>query len=1100
MAVLDEETKSDNIGDEHMRRITGIHKSEEDAMEERAREGLDSGGGSMSPEALENAEQQGGESAAATEGSSDTEAPETTEAEALTQHENQIGEGMRNEKPSVLRRWGMRAAGMSGRKKALAGGGLFGILITMIFMAFLAFLPMKINHIVENLTSHFFASSQDAVGRRVNILMSDYMKRYVLRGMTGVDGACHSTKTITRHCVNITGSDSLGKKLFTAWHDAGIENDLANKYGFEIAYKLNGFDGPDGKVSYRITIDGNKFPLSDEFASATGSGNILEVAGTRNDVTRVAKEAAANETLWKRVMYRFKVSRLLERKFDARWCLFICKKSNTFKDWKDAKTGQVKKNVARAILSARVVNKELSGMQLILACMVSSDCGTRSTSGEDFNRNDKFDTELQSAMKEIDSKLEKYTASDILKELDKFQEKGFLRYVLDTIINKTIKSETASSFSSSISEAIPILGQIDTVAQWIQKFQGVTDHLKQWIFAAKAAALVSTFVIYRSYADEVKDGKVDPQLLGEMVKSLGSTAGGVDDGVNHQGQPAESTPLYSELMGSKPATTASILNIFSPTAYAQATQVTTIQKTQYVCQDGHSVPKGQTVCNEDRVDSNGLIGDILDALKGPPFDVITQAADVWNHNPIIEGVHWAESLAGDAVSLIVNNVPGMDKITSLLGGVVSSVMGDFLKFVQEKILPSPLTDNPSGGSTFDAMAGGADIAGNDYAQYGTGGGRISDQTAADIRTQQENDARNTFASKPFFARMFDKESPYSLVSQIAMTMPLNAGVFSQNTFASLISEPFTKLAQAFSSLFTTRLSYAASAAPDPFGVPQVGYNPNDPALNMDPDIFTDAYCKQMNEDWVNNDIIIDNYQTGAYHKQALPDSGDPNTGTDVHSTTNPCLLEAAATGSGGGLFSDSVLDKKDLTDPGSSNGGTTTSTGGLVQGDIKSVAQQILNSPNVEFEASSLGNEARQEVQTLANGGTIDACGKGADLSLFEIIATLLQTHKLRINNMIRAGDSCAQSPHANGCAADIGYFDGQEMNGDNATSISFINTVLQITSSSQRLGFGVGNGYNNDTNTIVNPALNSLQISGRPVTLFGDNPNHVHMDTRCHV
>jgi len=944
MAVLDEEKQSsDSIGDEHMRQITGISKKEEADIDRQAQTSSDSANGFVSPEALGNAEASGD----ATQ--SDEDSSESTETEALTQHENQIGEGYKKDKDSGIAKIAGRFAGLSGGKKALLGGGLFGSLIIIVFMVFLSLLPLKINHIVENLTSHFFASSESAVGTRTEILFSNYLKKYVMPGMT-IDGPCSKTKTISKSCVATVQGETPAARLYNGWRDARLENTLSSKYGIEIQR----VPGSNSDGNYKLLVDGTNTSIDiTGFRSDPTKNNIFAALGGRNDVRQQFRDAFAQETLWKRVMYRFKVGRLLERKYGIERCLFICKTKDSFADWKDAKTGQIKQKIATSLLSVRVLDVRAQAGTLILSCMLTSTCDKFSTSGTDFERQDGFEKDMAKALEDLDTKLAKYTASDILKEAQKYQDSGgFTKYLIDKVINHFVNNE---SQAETLSNIFPVLGQINNIAGWITKIKSGVGHLKRWIYVANATAMVSVFVMYRSQADELKDGQVDSALLGEMVKSLGENAG---DG-NHQGQPAESTPLYSELMGGTPATTASIFNIFTPSAYAQST---TPAASKYTCADNKPIPTGKLVCSEESLQTSGPIASLTDLINGPVFKPLTDLANLWN-GTAGQVFNWISKLGSSASSAILQ-FTGAQSIIDAAEGVVAPYISQFLQDIAGQLFPSPISDNPSGGSTFDNIAGGADVSGNDYAQYGTGAARISDATAATIRSQQENDARTQFASQPFFARMFDKDSPYSFISKVAMTLPMNASNFTQNSFASLISEPFTKLAQAFSSLFTTHWLYAATASPDPFSIPQMGYNPNDPNLNINPDILTDSYCANLNKIWADNDVVLNPTTGDIISRNPLPEDGDPNTGTDVHTTTNPCLLESAATGSAGAMFTDSVLTKEDMTDPGggSSSSGSTTAlnanayilgdslTAGMATAGLGTALQQLGWNPTIEGE------------------------------------------------------------------------------------------------------------------------------------------------------
>jgi hypothetical protein len=214
----------------------------------------------------------------------------------------------------------------------------------------------------------------------------------------------------------------------------------------------------------------------------------------------------------------------------------------------------------------------------------------------------------------------------------------------------------------------------------------------------------------------------------------------------------------------------------------------------------------------------------------------------------------------------------------------------------------------SGHRNFDMIAGGADVAGNTYAETGIGGQKLTNGQVADIRNDQEKNAQQQFNQQPFFARMFDTKSQYSLVTKMAMAMPTSTNATLKNSFADLVSNPITKLTRGLAVIMSPARAFAADPpADDPFGMPQFGYALNNPVFNTDPETYTDEYCKGLTDAW--NAATVE----------------DPGTGMSLHTTTNPCLLNKAAVGSAGAMFTDAVLEPGEANTP---SGGNAPSTGG----------------------------------------------------------------------------------------------------------------------------------------------------------------------------
>jgi len=128
-------------------------------------------------------------------------------------------------------------------------------------------------------------------------------------------------------------------------------------------------------------------------------------------------------------------------------------------------------------------------------------------------------------------------------------------------------------------------------------------------------------------------------------------------------------------------------------------------------------------------------------------------------------------------------------------------MSSFFDFLINKLVPSPFSIDESGGRTYDEVAAGADAAGASYGQNGIGGERLSSKDVATIDNQQTKEAEEEFKQEPFFARMFDTTTPYSLISRLAMDMPIGSKrSITQQAASAIISNPFTGLLHGLASV------------------------------------------------------------------------------------------------------------------------------------------------------------------------------------------------------------------------------------------------------------------------------------------------------------
>ena len=184
------------------------------------------------------------------------------------------------------------------KKKAIAGAGTGGI-IGIIIAFFILLTPLKILSLVTDLSSHFFAGSNNAVQSETQSLFSNYIKQIMPSYRLNSCGT-----TLDRSCkVTIKGSDPISN-LYRTWHEAGLENTIAEKYGIEFKYdkatntyylKAPGADDTSegDPISGTVNSDG-----SADFSK-------LDAEFQRSDRTEVRatiNQALSNETKWKEVL------------------------------------------------------------------------------------------------------------------------------------------------------------------------------------------------------------------------------------------------------------------------------------------------------------------------------------------------------------------------------------------------------------------------------------------------------------------------------------------------------------------------------------------------------------------------------------------------------------------------------------------------------------------------------------------------------------------------------------------------------------------------------------------------------------------------------
>lgn len=805
---------------------------------------------------------------------------------------HQVGRGYRPDNPEELTKLKPSVKGVFGfaktnRGKVIIGGAAAGF-ITLLIIGFFALLPFKILHIVNNLQNRFFATSENAVQKETDALFSSYIKKYVLPGLNTCKGS-----TIDKSCTpkEAIQGNSMVSKLYQGWRTARFENTIAEKYGLEFK-KANG-----GFYMKMPGMTGDGASLGDENTGFIKSGKTLEdfidkssdndgqfrKVG-RSELRQAYRGALQNETKWKSVMYRYKVGGLLAKKYGLKRCIIACGTRDNFNDWKDNKF-----RAAKMILAERVLGPRSETLAIVIQCVISGGCdpNNRSETDSDGRKQNKTQAQLQEKLAILAAQnTGKY--ADVLANSSTILKDGYKKFILQKIVKK-LGGEGSKVVSEKIAgNLVPVVGWVNTASGVVNSLENADKGIKAWSYMANATAMVSLYTTYRVFADETKSGNVDPTILGSFTSQLSSVADKTATGGTAS---AEQAPLYATLIGgANPQQSGS---------------------SSYKCNDGNPVPAGRQVCQEEVLGgSNSAVADTINSVLrnlGPLKGLL----DFWHDTAgqIIEPLINAFSYIAD-----VSWVPGYDALLGHISSAAEPIISSFTDW----IIPSPFSDNMSGGRTFDMMAGGADVSGNDYAQNGLGGKALSPQQALTILNEQTQQDVQNYKSQSFFARMFDTNSNYSPATKLATAMPSSWSSAGQ-TIASLFSNPFGKLGHGFASLFSpSHVFAAATAQADPFGITQYGYPSDDPRLadaNADPEKYWDENCsadgttldwsKGTNAAWQDNETTT-----------------DANTGMPKNDTTNPCLLIQAAVGSAGGLYDSSLLTTDDLAGNPSASGST----------------------------------------------------------------------------------------------------------------------------------------------------------------------------------
>lgn len=732
--------------------------------------------------------------------------------------------------------------------------GLVSIVLSIV--GYFAILPQKINNLISNVDKKYFASAEEAVERRSERFFSDYVRRHVIPSL---NGSCPSTKVSKTCSVKVEG-DSGPTRLYRAWADARLEQKLSDRHGITFERSGSGTGS-----TYSMTVRGESVDIT---GVARGELELRDVG--RNEIREAWKEAYKRETRLKRVLYHFKVGRLLERKYGIKRCITACKLKDTYTDWKDRK-----KSAFKAKLVRRVIVPRDEALAIAFDCIFVSDCsGPASDNGEDHEQRDKFqqrvDEMLERLAREYGKEFTEEGVQKMLRELDEIDANGsgskYQKYIMKKILQKVFREEASDKIADYGVKAIPIVGWISTAESITKIARNAGPTIRKYRYVTNSMAMVQLYSMYKTHADEIKVGNVDAEMVGSFVDALGDQT--------NKGETAELSPIYEEVINGpgRPGYTSSI---FGGTAYAEG------EKKQYTCDNNKPIPSGEVLCDEEKLTESSAGAAFIEAISNSPILGAANAV-LGPFGAAIRTLTAPINSIGGALM----NAPGVRQLVGALTSL-AQYLEPLMKGVLDILIPTPMTPDMSGGRNATMVIGGGNAAGNEFAHYGLGSKVLTPTEINAIRTKRANDELTRFANLPFTERMFSKEESRSLMSQVAITMP--------STRSSAISSFLGfKPGSLVSSIFSTKKASAqVTPTSDPFGIQQYGYALDDPALAADPEKYTPEYCKAEIEAW---------------EKAVVK---DPATQMDMHTTTSPCILEEAALASSGGYFSDSLIPTKD---------------------------------------------------------------------------------------------------------------------------------------------------------------------------------------------
>jgi hypothetical protein len=871
MSVYDDQkTKSEA---DQLRHITGIGPAEERAMEQRASKGI-------------NNPAPAGTSPVAASGLLKAESNPTTDPS---------NRGVSSDmNPSFINRAKTKLKSRKAKWAIGGGGAVAGLGVTGLLLIGNLFPILRVNNIVESMQNHFYAGSEAAADKTANMLLRTYIVKKVIPGM--VENKCTSTK-INRSCAAPSGATNPVSALFSTWRDAKLEYKLYERYGIEIQRQGNNFYFRSNNLDNRIALG------TYDQKNPKNFNNKAFTQLNRNDIRKELRRGLADETLYKRVQYRFLIGRLLEKKYNIRRCLMACAARDRASDTIDAK-----KNAFSSWLNERVVAPRSEMYSLVVDCALSSfDCVEGDEIDKEGAHTSQFERDLQVRLAEYKLRYGETSLNKLYEGSQDFRNKGATEFFIGKLLGETSAKLTL--------KAIPIVGWVDLAARIVKAGENAGPALKKLGYVTLAQTAVSTYMMYRVSADELKAGQADITEIGSFNEALDASP------TNDQGGMAgEDSPVFDAINGSGQNTLAAAL---LPTASAAGTVG------PYGCNDGQPLDSKEVACPEEKVGAGSWAGTVANystaLAKSPLYKVQGITADIW-----LSTIGKVFDLIGKGVGYLTEKILGA-LIPQIIKDKIAEVSKSIVATIVEWIIPSPITDHTSGARLVQIAAIGADISANEAVHYGMGGRSFSDAETLAMRQEQENLQESEFNNRSFFARMFSTDSPRSFITKLAVATPHNFTQFSTSV-TSVLSNPLRTIGNSFAALIPNK-SAGAAVITNPFGVTQYGWSDEDIAAVGFADDYWDANCKDIeafNVAW--GEKAVENADNGMFD----------------NATTNPCLMIQAGVGMAGGRYNEKLIPATDTAVSSGTSGSSTSTVGPLDQATLYQDSTNIQCAPGTK--------------------------------------------------------------------------------------------------------------------------------------------------------
>lgn len=920
-------------------------------------------------------------------------------------------------------------------RKAATGLGLTGVVGGGIFSLFFMLLPAVKLPAMLDLAQRTFSGNANIIGDTVaQRMISQYISQKVIPGMV-IEG-CDST-SLNKSCARASEDSTYAGKLYNAWKDGRLENKLFDNHGFEIRREGNQILIRSDKLQQEI-FRGEYTPDNQAEFDRKIYTSLYDNPDKRTEIRKLVNDAVQGETKWKTWLMRQQVASLLSRKYGIPRCNVACEGRDKAKWWIANNPVVDKVRAYEGFIARNVGGVYGESMALAMECALDSFSCLEPTTEENGVKRTKYQTELRARAAEFTAKYDTDKLSKVLEDAESIRKNGLANHMVSKLFGKA--GELGAKIGAKL---IPGVGWADTIISLISGGAQIERFYNTVYYSSRVTSAVGTLATFAVAQDEFEAGDMDMVTYASFAGALDADPNAIDSG----GLGGESSRTYKAFANTPAASMARLTG----TAYAaESEQCATKDVTTVVTDDqGNTVDYGESKITKE----NGTIMCANESLlppEGTLTDVVGGIANVFNFVPglgeaAVAITQWQSALAGK----IFDRFQGaIDFVTENLGKLIPDALMEAMTPPIVKIFSQlfpPLVEAASSGArrVTAVMHANAQLLASDV-MVENGGKAVSGEEFAQLEVAYQEQEREEFQQQSVFARMFESGDSRSLVSQVAMALPVGGNA----TELAMPTTVASALTSTFANIFSGRTSAASASTYAAYfeesGVIPHTYSSDDPVLQEDPEQYEIA--NQCNSPTITeqraNSAVLDE-ETGQHYypstEGCLLVKGTACTlGIEMVDDFEACVHEASASSNTGGS--------------GASGGALGTST------DMRALAQQVLDNKNITLYA---GYGVLGQMQNVANGTNSSSCKVSP--YILNLMLLMAENHSFRVTTLNRlcesmcnigAGMASFHCKDGGGHAIDIDIVDGNSRAGEGtAEELAMLRDIVQALPPGSQIG-----------------------------------------------